>query len=117
VQSQQLPTKSQVFEDEVLTGTESAGYPAEELSERHDHGKNLAKKAGSSFAPSHSFRRCTTFWRGTSFYHLNCDWAYWSVNALDATVVSEMQGKGRAALPFAKSESGRPHKGLAVSNG
>jgi transposase InsO family protein len=25
----------------------------------------LAEKTGSSFAPSHSFRRCTTFWRGT----------------------------------------------------
>jgi hypothetical protein len=36
VQSQQLPTKSQVFEDEVLAGTESAGYRAEEMSERHD---------------------------------------------------------------------------------
>jgi hypothetical protein len=44
VQSQQLPTESQVFEDEVLAGTESAGYPAEEMSERHDHGKNLSGK-------------------------------------------------------------------------
>ena len=44
MQSQQLPTKSQVFEDEVLAGTESAGYPAEEMSERHDHGKNFSGK-------------------------------------------------------------------------
>jgi hypothetical protein len=44
VQSQQLPTKSQVFEDEVLAGTESADYPAEEMSERHDHGKNFSGK-------------------------------------------------------------------------
>jgi hypothetical protein len=41
MQSQQLPTESQVFEDEVLAGTASAGHPAEEMSERHDHSKNL----------------------------------------------------------------------------
>jgi hypothetical protein len=41
VQSQQLPTESQVFEDEILAGTESADQPAEEIPERHDHGKNL----------------------------------------------------------------------------
>src|ERR1700746_966472 len=34
VQSQQLPTESQVFEDEVLPGTESADHPAEEMSKR-----------------------------------------------------------------------------------
>ena len=43
MQRQQLPTKSQVFEDEVA-GTESAGYPTEEMSERHDHGKNFSGK-------------------------------------------------------------------------
>jgi hypothetical protein len=26
----------------------------------------LAEKTESSFAPSHSFRKCTTFWRGTT---------------------------------------------------
>jgi hypothetical protein len=36
VQSQQLPAESQVFKDEVLAGTESADYPAEEMSERRD---------------------------------------------------------------------------------
>ena len=44
MQSQQLPTESQVFEDEVLPGTESADHPAEEMSERRDHGKNLIGK-------------------------------------------------------------------------
>ena len=44
MQGQQLPTESQVFEDEVLAGTESADYPAEEMSERHDHGKNFNGK-------------------------------------------------------------------------
>jgi predicted MFS family arabinose efflux permease len=29
----------------------------------------LAKKTESSFSPSHSFRRCTTFWRGTPRKH------------------------------------------------
>jgi hypothetical protein len=41
VQSQQLPTESQVFEDEVLAGTTSADHPAEEMSERRDHSNNL----------------------------------------------------------------------------
>jgi hypothetical protein len=45
VQSQQLPTESQVFEDEVLPRTEGADHPAEELSERRDHSKNLSGKA------------------------------------------------------------------------
>jgi hypothetical protein len=40
VQSQQLPTESQVFEDEVLAGAENPDHSAEEMSERHDHGKN-----------------------------------------------------------------------------
>src|SRR5271163_2614199 len=44
VQSQQLPTESQIFEDEVLAGPESADYPAEEMSEPHDHGKNFSGK-------------------------------------------------------------------------
>ena len=44
MQSQQLPTESQIFEDEVLAGPESADYPAEEMSERHDHGKNFSGK-------------------------------------------------------------------------
>jgi transposase len=44
VQSQQLPTESQVLEDEVLPGTENAEQPAEEMSERYDHGKNFSGK-------------------------------------------------------------------------
>src|SRR6266849_1584748 len=41
VQCQQLPTESQVFEDEVHPATERTDQPAEEMSERHDHSKNL----------------------------------------------------------------------------
>src|SRR4029077_7835359 len=44
VQSQQLPTESQVLEDEVLPGTENADQPAEEMSERHDHSRNYIGK-------------------------------------------------------------------------
>jgi hypothetical protein len=44
VQSQQLPTESQVFEDEVLPGTENADQPTEEISERHDHSRNYIGK-------------------------------------------------------------------------
>jgi hypothetical protein len=41
VQSQQLPTESQVFEDEVRPATERTDHPAKEMSERRDHSKNL----------------------------------------------------------------------------
>ena len=34
-------TQSEVFEDEVPPGTESADHPPEEMPERRDHGKNL----------------------------------------------------------------------------
>ena len=41
MQSLQLLTESQGFQDEVLTEAESAD-PAEEMPERHDHGRSLA---------------------------------------------------------------------------
>jgi hypothetical protein len=44
VQSQQWLRVSQVFEDEVLPGTGGADEPAEEMSERQDHGKKLSGK-------------------------------------------------------------------------
>ena len=44
MQSQQLPTESQVFEDEVRPATERTDQPAEKMSERHDHGKNFSGK-------------------------------------------------------------------------
>jgi hypothetical protein len=40
VQSQQLLTQSHVFEDEIFSGTESADNPSQEMSERHDYGRN-----------------------------------------------------------------------------
>jgi len=40
VQSEQLPTESQVFKDEVLAGAKRADDPPEEMPERHNHGKN-----------------------------------------------------------------------------
>ena len=43
MQSQQLPTESQVFEDEVHPATERTDQSAEEMSERHDHGKNFSE--------------------------------------------------------------------------
>jgi hypothetical protein len=44
VQSQQLPTECHVFEDEVLPRTKGTDHPAEEMSERHDHGKKPSGK-------------------------------------------------------------------------
>jgi hypothetical protein len=42
VQSQQLLMESQIFKNEVLAGTARTDHPAEEMSERRDHGKNLS---------------------------------------------------------------------------
>src|SRR6267143_1085074 len=65
LQSQQLPTERQVFENEVLPGTDGADHPVEEISERRDHSKNFNGTVRIRFAPSHSFCRRTTFWRDT----------------------------------------------------
>jgi hypothetical protein len=65
VQSQQLPTESQVFEDEILPGTESAHIQPRKCRSDAIIARILSDKFDSSFSPSHSFCRCTTFWRGT----------------------------------------------------
>ena len=62
VQSEQLPTESQVFEDEVLAGAKRGDDPPEEMPERHNHmARILSELSEFGFALSHSFYRCTTF--------------------------------------------------------
>jgi len=46
VQNQQLLMESQVLKDELLMGAESVEQPAEQMSERHDHVKNLTETSG-----------------------------------------------------------------------
>jgi len=41
VKSQQLLTEGEIFENEILSRTESTDNPAQEMPEEHDHGKNL----------------------------------------------------------------------------
>ena len=41
MQSEQLPTECQVFEEQVLAGEKRADDPPEEIPERHNHGKNI----------------------------------------------------------------------------
>ena len=41
MQSQQLLTQREVFENKALSGEESRDNPGEEMPERRDHGKNL----------------------------------------------------------------------------
>ena len=38
--------ESQVLKEELLMGAESADQPAEQMSERHDHVKNLTETSG-----------------------------------------------------------------------
>ena len=46
MQSEQLLMESQVLKDELLMGAESVEQPAEQMSERHDHVKNLTETFG-----------------------------------------------------------------------
>ena len=66
VQSQQLPTESQVFEDEVLGGRKALTIHPRRYWSDAIIARVASEKSESSFVPSHSFCRCTTFWRGTS---------------------------------------------------
>src|SRR5882762_5165579 len=66
VQSQQLPTKSQVFEDEVLARTASAEHQPRKCRSDTIIARILSDLSEFSSSPSHSFCRCTTFWRGTA---------------------------------------------------
>src|SRR5882762_7289184 len=45
--------------------TERTDQPAEEMSERHDHGKHFSGKDRIKPCAKSFIRRCTTFWRGT----------------------------------------------------
>ena len=41
----------------------------------------ISEKSESSFAPSHSFCRCTRFWRGTTRFAIHCRTGWRSLNA------------------------------------
>ena len=43
MERQELLTKSEVFEDEILAGTQRTDSPSKEVPEQHDHGKNLTE--------------------------------------------------------------------------
>jgi hypothetical protein len=64
VQSQQLPTESL---SRTRSSRERKALTNQPMECRSDTimARILAEKSESSFAPSHSFCRCTTFWRGT----------------------------------------------------
>ncbi len=47
VQSEQLLTQGEVFEDEILPGAKGTAKPAEEVPEPNDHGKNLIRRSRS----------------------------------------------------------------------
>src|SRR6267378_5782566 len=69
VQSQQLPTESQVFEDEVHPATERTDQPAQEMSERHDHGKNFSGKDRIKLYAKSFISQVYDLWRGTAYWN------------------------------------------------
>jgi hypothetical protein len=66
VQSLQLPTKSQVLEDEVLSGTDAADQPTEEMTWQKLDSDFSVRILAMVVSLRHSFCRCTTLWRGTA---------------------------------------------------
>ena len=48
VQRQQLLAESQIFQNEVLTGTESTENPTEKMAKSHDHGPNFTGTRGTT---------------------------------------------------------------------
>ena len=45
MERQELLTKSEVFEDEILAGTQRTDSPSKEVPEQHDHGKKILPKS------------------------------------------------------------------------
>ncbi len=41
MEGEQLLTQGEIFQDEILAGTERTNNPAEQVSEPHNHDKNL----------------------------------------------------------------------------
>ena len=48
VQRQQLRAESQIFQNEVLTGTQSTENPTEKMAMSHDHGPNFTGTRGTT---------------------------------------------------------------------
>jgi hypothetical protein len=46
VQRQDLLTESEIFEDQILSGTESTDNPSEEMSKRRNHDQTLIETCG-----------------------------------------------------------------------
>jgi hypothetical protein len=65
MQSEQLPTESQVFEDEVLAGAQELTIHPRRCRSDTIMARILSGLSEFSVALSHSFCRCTTFWRDT----------------------------------------------------
>jgi hypothetical protein len=61
VASQQLLTKSEVFQDQILARTTRTANPANEVPEPHDHGKNLIESLLVQGPLSHWNCECTVF--------------------------------------------------------
>ena len=65
MQSQQLLTESEIFKDQILSGTERTDNPSQEMPERRDdgqdHGPNLIETRLITFSPNHSFCGCKRF--------------------------------------------------------
>ena len=65
MQRKKLLTQSEIFENEILSGTECNDKPSQEMPERHDygrnHGSNLIGRPRIKLVPSRSFCECKKF--------------------------------------------------------
>ena len=53
LESQQLPTQSEVLKNEIHTRPECTNNPTEEVPEPHDHGENLIRRRQTALWPIH----------------------------------------------------------------
>ena len=61
MQHEQLLAKGEVFQDEILMGTESTDNPTEKMPKAQDHGRILSKGVRADRRASDSFRVCAKF--------------------------------------------------------
>jgi len=61
VASQQLLTKREVFQDQILARTKRTANPANQMPEPHDHGKNLIESLLVQWPLSHWNCACAMF--------------------------------------------------------
>src|SRR6266481_6250391 len=98
--------KSQVFKDEVLPGTENTDHQPRKCRSNAIIAGIISEKRESSFAPSHSFCRCTTFWRGSA-PHKGLAWLMRRIRSRRLAATAGLPGRRRDFLVQCQAKARR----------